>query len=834
MSELNSGAKTGADVAFGFVFSTEFINRETTNEDYLTVLYRAFFNREPDTGGYNYWLAQLDSGADREDVLNGFIYATEFANLCFVYGISASDVSAFVRRFYQQCLDREPDETGLNGWVIELNSGTKTGADVANGFVFSEEFTALNTTNEEYLTVLYQAFFNRDPDPGGYSGWLALLNSGTPRQAILNGFTGSPEFANLCNSYGIIAIRRVGPYSITGNIQKGPFISGSSITIQELDDNLDPTGISYQTTTSDDFGTFSLGSHIVSRYVEVIATGFYFDEVAGSLSAANITLRAISDLSISEDVNVNILTTLEKDRIKYLIVNEGLTFTAARTQAEAEVLSIFNISGDNISTFDQMDISQDGNSNAILLAISVVLQGDNTVAELSELTSKINLDIKEDGNLDSSTFIDEIRNNGINLFMDAVRFNLDNRYESLGLTVTIPRFEDYVDSDGDGTINVNDDDIVTRTLWTKIFGGSSNDVGGSVQQDTINGGFIIAGSTQSFNGGEDCSFPWPCSDVWLIKTDSNGNEEWNKTFGGGGHDNVSYGGESIQQTTDGGYIVVGNTTSFGNGYFDIWLLKIDSNGNEQWNKTFGTSHGDYGYSVQQTDDGGYIVLGNTDAGADQDAWLIKTDANGNEQWNKYFGGSSGDRGYSLQKTTGGGFIIVGYTESYSNGENDVWLIKTDGNGNEEWSRSFGGSSYEAGRSVQQTLDGGYIITGYKKFSSNDDKVWLIKTDSNGNEEWNQTFGGGSGNCGGYSVQQTIDTGYIITGTTGSSWNAEPDIWLIKTDSQGNEEWNQTFGGVGNDWGYSVRQTSVGDYVIVGWTNSFGNGGTDVWLIRVAH
>ncbi len=266
-----------------------------------------------------------------------------------------------------------------------------------------------------------------------------------------------------------------GPYAISGYIQKGPFISGSSITIQELDDNLDPTGISYQTTTSDDFGSFSLGSQIESRYVEVIATGFYFDEVAGSLSAANITLRTLSDLSTSEDVNVNVLTTLERDRIKYLVTNEGLTFTEARTQAEIEVLSIFNISGDNISTFDQMDISQEGESNAVLLAVSVILQDDNTVAQLSEIISKINLDIKEDGTLDNSTYIDEIKNNSMNLNLDAVRANLGNRYKSLGLTVTIPGFEAYVDSDGDGILNGNDtppsapiDLTATPSSWTNI------------------------------------------------------------------------------------------------------------------------------------------------------------------------------------------------------------------------------------------------------------------------------------------------------------------------------------------------------------------------------
>ena len=252
-----------------------------------------------------------------------------------------------------------------------------------------------------------------------------------------------------------------GSYAISGYIQKGPFISGSSITIQELDDDLNPTGISYETSTIYDFGAFSLGSQIESSYIEVIANGFYFDEVKGELSAANLRLRATTDLLAGENVNINILTTLEQDRIEYLIANEGSTFTEARAQAEIEVLSIFNISGENISTFDQMDISQEGDSNAILLAVSSILQGTNSVAELSELISKISLDIKEDGTLDNSTCVDEIKNNSMNLDLNAVRANLANRYQSLGLAVTIAGFEAYVDSDGDGSLNGNDEDFMT-------------------------------------------------------------------------------------------------------------------------------------------------------------------------------------------------------------------------------------------------------------------------------------------------------------------------------------------------------------------------------------
>ena len=354
--------------------------------------------------------------------------------------------------------------------------------------------------------------------------------------------------------------------------------------------------------------------------------------------------------------------------------------------------------------------------------------------------------------------------------------------------------------------------------WEQTFGGEIDDFGSSVQQ-TTDGGYIITGSTSSFGNG---SF-----DIYLLKTDNNGNELWFQTFGNKNNYDGEH-GSSVQQTIDGGYIITGSVPS------DLVLIKTDENGNEQWSKTFGGESGDVGYSVQQTTDGGYIITGSTfswDNEIGVQIYLIKTDENGTEQWSKTFGGVSDDVGFSVQQTSDGGFIITGRTSSFGNGLDDVWLIKTDENGNEQWSKTFGGNSSDVGHSVQQTTDGGYIITGETfSFGNGGSDVYLIKTDGNGNEQWSQTFGDESLDHG-YSVQQTIDGGFITTGFTLSYENGLPDIYLIKTDGSGNEQWSKTFGGNSSDVGRSVQQTTDGGYIITGETFSFGNGTSDVYLIK---
>jgi hypothetical protein len=337
-------------------------------------------------------------------------------------------------------------------------------------------------------------------------------------------------------------------------------------------------------------------------------------------------------------------------------------------------------------------------------------------------------------------------------------------------------------------------------------------------QQTTDGGYIMTRSTDSYGAGN--------YDVYLIKTDANGDTLWTKTFGGTGQDD----GHSVQQTSDGGYIITGYTSSFG--ITDAYLVKTDANGNLIWSKIFGGVNGGAGYSVQQTTDGGYIVTGNTSSFGvgNVDVYLIKTDTNGDTLWTRTFGGTGDDFGSSVQQTTDGGYVITGATSSFGTGNADVYLIKTDVNGNTLWTKTFGGTGYDDGQFVQQTTDGGYVITGaVYSYGAGDYDVYLIKTDGNGNLLWSKTFGGANDD-GGNSVQQTTNGGYIIVGSSYSFGASNYAIYLIRTDASGNPIWTRTIGGTG-DYGNSIKQTTDGGYIIIGTTFSFGAGSYDVYLIK---
>jgi hypothetical protein len=361
------------------------------------------------------------------------------------------------------------------------------------------------------------------------------------------------------------------------------------------------------------------------------------------------------------------------------------------------------------------------------------------------------------------------------------------------------------------------------TIWTKTFGGTNIDIGHCVQQ-TTDSGYIITGYTRSYGTTSG-------RNVWLIKTDKNGNQQWDNTFGGNNDDE----GYSVQQTSDGGYIIAGYTESFGAGLNDVFLVKADTSGNQVWAKTFGGSSDDEGYSVLQTSDGGYLIAGVTSSfgAGSRDVWLIKTDASGNLIWQNTHGGLSSDGAWYVEHTSDGGFIITGWTYSYGPGIiGNAWLVKTDSLGNQQWNKFFGGDDVDRGYSVQQTTDGGYILTGYTdSFGAGLYDMLLIKTDPAGNAEWTKTFGG-TGRDYGNSVRQTIDGGFIVLGYTLTFGAGGDDFYLVKTDTNGNEEWSKTYGGVYSDVGFYVRQTNDGGLILTGHTLSFGSGVHDVWLLKI--
>jgi len=317
-----------------------------------------------------------------------------------------------------------------------------------------------------------------------------------------------------------------------------------------------------------------------------------------------------------------------------------------------------------------------------------------------------------------------------------------------------------------------------------------------------------------------------------------------RTFGGSLTDR----GNSVKQTLDGGYIIVGETSSYGAGAADVYLVKTDGNGDVEWSRTFGGTLADIGNSVQQTSDGGYIITGYTYSfgvtGGDDgsglsnpvsshtsDIFLIKTDGSGAMEWSQVYGG---DEGYSVEKTMDGGYIVIGtITCVYLP---CVYLIKTNGSGTPEWTRTVSEGDITHCYSGQQTLDGGYILAGEVIYDKHDPRpdVLLIKTNGNGYEEWSRTFGTSGGDVG-HSVQQTLDGGFIIAGDVYISGFPDYNVYLVKTDEYGNLQWSRSFGGSwGNfrvDHGYSVRQTEEGGYIIAGDTNSFSHGDYNVYLVK---
>ena len=400
--------------------------------------------------------------------------------------------------------------------------------------------------------------------------------------------------------------------------------------------------------------------------------------------------------------------------------------------------------------------------------------------------------------------------------------------------------------------------------WQKSFGGSGYEGWRSVQQ-TSDGGYILVGDTQSDDG--DVVGNHGSSDIWVVKTSSIGSVAWQKTLGGSG---VEF-GASIQQTSDGGYIIAGTTNSNNGdvsglyGGYDYWIVKLSPSGEISWQKTIGGSKDDLAYSIQQTSDSGYIVAGgsNSTNGDVQgnhgktDYWILKLSEVGDLQWQKTLGGTDDDLAIGIQQTSDKGYIIAG--NSFSNdgdvsgnhGGQDFWVVRLSPEGNLVWQKALGGSGYDANPFIQQTGDGGFILSGQS--GSNDGNVsgnhgesdlWVAKLNSLGTALWKKSLGG-SGIEGSGSVQQTSDGGYLVAGFTNSNDgdvsnnHGSTDSWVLKLSQSGAIQWEKTFGGTDVDGFYFMKQTNEGGYIAAGVSSSTdgdateNQGFSDLWVVKLS-
>ncbi len=326
--------------------------------------------------------------------------------------------------------------------------------------------------------------------------------------------------------------------------------------------------------------------------------------------------------------------------------------------------------------------------------------------------------------------------------------------------------------------------------WQRSYGSRNNEAS-SIQQ-TSDGGYIVAGRIYCIRdeGSDD---EWRDYDFWVLKLSSAGDIEWQNTYGDYDNELVS----SIQQTSDGGYIVAGKTYCIRNEGtedewrdYDFWVLKLSSVGDIEWQRTYGEIENEIAHSIQQTSDGGYIVAGYKTSFStewdDYDFWVLKLSSAGDVEWQRAYGGSDKEKAYSVQQTNDGGYIVAGYATSFGAGgdDYDFWVLKLSSAGDIEWQRACGGSEIDIARSIQQTGDGGYIVAGSTTpFSGAGAFFLLIKLSSAGDIEWQRTYGD-SGNDEAYSIRQTIDGGYIVAGSTTSYGAGETDFLVLKLSTDG--------------------------------------------------
>jgi len=358
------------------------------------------------------------------------------------------------------------------------------------------------------------------------------------------------------------------------------------------------------------------------------------------------------------------------------------------------------------------------------------------------------------------------------------------------------------------------------SLWAVHHGGRLNETGYACR--TLAGGdYVMAGATFSQGAGD--------YDIYLVKLDSTGGAFWERTYGG----TLTDIGTDLQSTPDSGFIIAGYTTSWGNGKRDICLIKTAPDGSMEWIKTYGGPADDEVFSVRVTADSGYILCGTTMSfGQGGDLYLIRTDRDGDTLWTRTYGGTAGESGAAVRITSDGGFVAVGNTGSFGVGYSSIYLVRTDSEGDTLWTASYGGARADLGYGVERTNDNGFIISGATApTGQNYYDAYLVKVDSLGQQEWEALYGGAYEERA-FSVAPTIDGGYVLTGTTESNPGRKIDIFVVKTDPVGEIEWDSAYGGVESDYGRMVGVDGQGNFLLAGSTYSFSAGGSDLYLMKV--
>ena len=399
--------------------------------------------------------------------------------------------------------------------------------------------------------------------------------------------------------------------------------------------------------------------------------------------------------------------------------------------------------------------------------------------------------------------------------------------------------------------------------WQKNFGGSASENGYSIIQ-TQDGGYIVVGDTNSSNG--DITGYHGNTDVWVVKLNSSGIIEWQKALGGTFVDKGNY----IIQTQDGGYILVGETSSTNgdvtsnHGEYDVWVVKLNSSGSIEWQKTYGGTLMEQGQSIVQTQEGGYILVGSTSSTngdvignhGEYDVWVVKLNSSGSIEWQKALGGTILDIGKGILQIQDGTYIVAGTVRSINgdvignHGGGDIWVVKLNSTGSLLWQKTYGGGTSDGLNSIYATTDGGYAITGGSNSLSGDVTQnqggydnWVIKLNSSGTIEWQRTIGGSQTDIG-ESITQAPDGGFVVVGYTfsndGDIYGNQGivDSWIVKLNSTGTIEWQKLLGGSSHDSSSSIVKTLNGSYIISGNSNSQdgdltgNNGNSDVWVVKL--